>query len=416
MLKLLYVLLVACLWGLTLGQGGEGEECPCVSGASCHPLLNTCFSDPAPVDVPHIWIGNAPNCDGTQDKCAIFDLDFDTSHPRGDNGSTWCTNGTKVRCLAKPAPPLNDPTPANTMNIVSYNIWERDSLASHDGQRERSCRIPRFLLTRFPDLDIIVMEEAFMGGCWPRGLDLRDLLKFYGFPYITDTIDAPNDFTKFENGGVFIASRWPILEQDQVIFDNSPPGTTHHFTALGAGYSKVNKTVNGTSKMYHIFGTHTASSGSNQVRVDQARAVYNLQKSKSIPVLEPVLYAGDFNVNYYNPNISEPLLYALNANVPAIPTNSEIYTFDPDNNDLLNTTGGSRQWLDYVVYSSEHLAPVSSQLVCFLATAPSVFPVCWCHDCAPFVGYRYPYAADCASTRRILHLSDHHPVIGTFIF
>ena len=72
---------------------------------------------------------------------------------------------SQVRCVSPEPPPLDHHFPSNTLVAITYNIWERDFYISNDGQRERTCRIPRWLALEHPDVDVIGFEEAFMGGC-----------------------------------------------------------------------------------------------------------------------------------------------------------------------------------------------------------------------------------------------------------
>ncbi|XP_014667124.1 PREDICTED: sphingomyelinase C-like [Priapulus caudatus] len=63
------------------------------------------------------------------------------------------------------------------------------SSSAQVGQVQRSCRIPAALARDYADLDVIVIEEVFDFGCWTeRGVSLRDLFLFYGFPHMTSIV------------------------------------------------------------------------------------------------------------------------------------------------------------------------------------------------------------------------------------
>ncbi|CAH1778033.1 unnamed protein product, partial [Owenia fusiformis] len=138
-------------------------------------------------------------CGGVEGSdCSIFGL-------QDDDGTGFCDTGYKHKCVAIPSSSTFTPDGVNTLNVMTYNINERDFANSHDGQVERTCRIPKMIAEKFNTIDLVVFQEAFMGGCWPD-INMRELINFNGFPYITGF----GDIKQYRNGGIFIASRWPI--------------------------------------------------------------------------------------------------------------------------------------------------------------------------------------------------------------
>ena len=89
-------------------------------------------------------------------------MDFDITHPKGDR-SIFCSTGTRVRCVMKATTPLQPPSPSNKFTVVSYNTYDTYFLISHDGQRERTCRIPAAISKDLGDADAIVFQGAFNG-------------------------------------------------------------------------------------------------------------------------------------------------------------------------------------------------------------------------------------------------------------
>jgi endonuclease/exonuclease/phosphatase family metal-dependent hydrolase len=75
-----------------------------------------------------------------------------------------------------------------------------------------------------------------------------------------------------------------------------------------------------------------------------------------IPANEPVFIGGDLNVNMYDTGEYEQMKTLLNATHPARKEHS--YTADPSRNDL--NSGNTREYLDYILYSNEHLRPRNS--------------------------------------------------------
>ncbi|CAH1800692.1 unnamed protein product, partial [Owenia fusiformis] len=434
--KMLVAFILLAAFTYATAQPGPGEACnpttnQCRADSDCHPTENICYADPAQVTRPSVWLGTPPSCDArSPQRCAFSDFLFDVSHPRGDRGSQWCTSGSKARCQSRVAPALNPPTPANSIQVFSYNIFERDFGITHDGQRERTCRIPQNLVRVLPDTDAVIWQEAFMGGCWQDEANLRHLMTQHGFPYHTSTIDDPND--TFENGGVFISSRWPITAQAQIIFQNRLDFTADDFAAKGVGYAKIEKTSGGVTKPYHIFGTHMQAGGGaegDQVRIDQAGEMRQFAVSRNIPATEAVIYGGDFNTAYQDEGDRyAEFMNALNAPQTIERIGSLMFTSDPNTNDVQRkkSPNSRPKWIDYVTHSLAHLQPTSATMEVTPTPHQQQFSVCWCELCIPLEEYVFPDDPLCTQlidngglegeVALFNHLSDHHPVTGRFTF
>lgn len=252
-----------------------------------------------------------------------------------------------------------------------------------------------------------------MGGCFAESLDMRKMLTYYGFPHFTELLDSEETAS---NGGIFIASKWPIVEQDMLIYNASDPNTWDYFAAKGVSYAKVQK----RNTFYHVTGTHMQAGGSSEIKPKQCEEAAEFLKSKSIPLSEAIIYSGDFNLNQWgNMQYMRMCLNSLDAVIP--PNNGPLNaTSDPNTNDVLNlTTSNPRagSWLDYVLPNVVHRKPLSALQTVLKPMGTPAFPICWCEQCIPLdPDYIYPDDEDCDRVERVRDLSDHYPVLGTFIY
>ncbi|XP_054759905.2 sphingomyelinase C-like [Lytechinus pictus] len=379
-----------------------------------------------PEDTPSVWLGDEDDvtyCEAEPYQCSNFGLVYVCEDPSGGSLEP-CANGTKVLCSAPDPIPLDDPTPSSELRVVIYNIWELRYLYYQNGQRERTCRILHELFGLRQDIDVIVFNEAFMGGCFSKfnstvkmsTLTIRDILVQHEFIYHTKTVGEVRELPKFENGGVFIASRWPIISEDETIYTEAIKTTADALSAKGAKYARVLKSVNGSSRYYNIFGTHLqASKGVNadRVRVSQATEMHDLVVKLALSSGESVIYAGDLNTNYYD---REPrsntanIIEALHALVP--PIIGELnYTTDGLLNDARD--GDSASYKDYVIYHEDYLHPLTASQEILRPRASEFFEVCM-EAITPFP--TYADSDRCRKTQNITDLADHFAVIGVYKF
>ncbi|PAA83388.1 hypothetical protein BOX15_Mlig030739g3 [Macrostomum lignano] len=359
-----------------------------------------------------LWIGTSPFCDGQPRDCPIFDMTYIRSDKYGDG--KMCLTGSKVLCESKPLPHDLRDSPANEINIASYNVFERPYFITHDGQTERTCHIPRALLSRFPELDVVIFEEAFMGGCWYDNqlVSMRAIMAAYGFPYYTETVGSFLDAYFIINGGVFIASRWPITSSVRMQFADS--GHADKFSKKGAVYARINK----MGSVYHIVGTHMQAQigdSYDKIRVKQAIELQEFLANMKLPSSEPVLIGGDFNCDLNNnpTNANDVISTGMNAEMPEI-IGEVRATFDYLTNDVVEPGNTLLEWLDYVVHSRSHKAPKSASLEADRLTADQDITYCNSAPVQPY--YVWPWASTCAKVKTTRHLSDHYPVIARFKF
>ncbi|CAD5119515.1 unnamed protein product [Dimorphilus gyrociliatus] len=416
MARVLIYFLISYLLNVVDSNCSEG----CLPNFSCNPYDNKCYENPTPSTRPSVWLGEAPDkCDRTEKHCELFGLNYDSSHPKGDG--EFCRNGTKVRCLVQENIDL-ETTPSNEFRYVTYNIFERDFAITYDGQRERSCRIIYWMIRNHPNIDAFSFQETFMGGCFSDdNLTLRDMLTYYGFEYYTQTIESDSQPS---NGGIFIASRWPIAFNSSYVYTNYKPDSWDSFAAKGIVYAKVIKTVNQKAEIYHLGGTHLQSGKPKTYQSQQCKEIAEFFGNLSIPETEAVLIGGDFNLNQLLSNDTEETenlikcMEYLNANIP-VNTGPLNATTDPTTNDLLQILKPNKtkkNWIDYVLPSISFKKPIESSQTVLQPKASEKFPICLCERCIPLDDYIYPDDPECGRVVKISHLADHYPVLGKFVF
>jgi endonuclease/exonuclease/phosphatase family metal-dependent hydrolase len=378
------------------------------------------------------WIGEAPACNGLCVDCESLDMDCVRSDRRGDGAR--CLIGTKVLCRARPMPvPESRTDDAHHLRVLTYNIFVRPFFVSHDGQRERTHHIPRAIAQLPGDpLDVVVIQEAFDEGRLRAHL-LGELARA-GFPYHTELVRGGGPF-QLGNGGVFIASRWPIERSASRTFQDACSGTDC-LAPKGVMYARIRKTVGETSAVYHVFGTHLQSGTGAEpasVRIAQLQQMARFRDSLEIPADEPVVLAGDFNVDAIaDPDEVVAMLRTLGAELPTRMHLGEA-TSDPRTNALVGQSGdadegGCRtqymarkqcpccrgQHLDYVLTASQHRQPQSASAKVLHLKADRPFQVCMSAPGQPH--FVYGTSMFCRISWDIADLSDHYPVMVTLQF
>jgi endonuclease/exonuclease/phosphatase family metal-dependent hydrolase len=394
-----YVLLLCLVGPLMIANGCRGDP------------MNA--AEPGGDSLPSVWLGTAPFCAASPDDCEIFGLGYVCSHRSGDGLTCLC--GEKVLCRV-PTPAQNPPRPDSltAFTLVQYNILDRPYIVGHEGQRERMCRVPQALgrLAAREHIDAIVFNESFSGVCVP-GLSFRDMLAYYGWRHALPTISAPilaGGRIILSNGGIFIASRWPILAAENMIYRACSGSDC--LAAKGVQYAKIQKTVDGRSKIVHVFGTHLQGyRGTNVagVRRQQLHELAEFVKQKAIPADEPVLLAGDFNIRGPSGRDFQDLVDTLRVSVPPI-IGGRMGTMDVDN--TLFSRGP--WWVDYVLPSAVHQQPNEASMEAVALKTDGEFAICDKAMLQPF--YVSPRSSTCTRTLRVRDLSDHYPVIARFAY
>lgn len=232
----------------------------------------------------------------------------------------------------------------NNFKVLTYNVWNLLPGITSKNTHPRLDTIAELV----KGYDAVVFQELFDPILTAH---FRSKIS-EEYPYLTD---IPFKLGKLLTGGSFIASRHPIIEHDDVVYDACRADGC--LASKGMNYAKIDK----GGKIYNLFGTHThayTTADDIAVRFSQLAQLKGFVDSKNIPSDQPVLMAGDFNVDKVNfPQEHVDFLSLMNATEPtalgeypysyAGPVN--VYADDQYN-----------EYLDYVLYSNEHQAPVYS--------------------------------------------------------
>ena len=229
------------------------------------------------------------------------------------------------------------------LDVLTFNVLLRPFLP--EGQDRRAPLIPGQL----GGYDVVLLQEAFSD--YHRDIVLRGLRQEY--PYQSNVLGRDRGLK--QDGGVVIASRWPIEVQDQALFGGLCRGNDC-LADKGVLYARINK----SGLRVHLFATHLQSgAGRDVTRERQILRMRRWIDAMRLPPTEPVLIGGDLNVDLLADDKTgafTKMMEILNAVRPNMPLNSRNrVTFDPVENSLAD--GARAKYLDYVVYSNAHLKP-----------------------------------------------------------
>lgn len=230
--------------------------------------------------------------------------------------------------------------------------------------------------------DVIAFQEGFQNSARAKlltGLIGQGYLYFTGVPDWPEavydlewlnpiTLITLGQFRAFTNGGVFVASRWPIERAQYLRFLNTTTSLdifstgADRFAAKGVTYARINK----LGRRYHVFNT-PMQAGSSESAVRRAQ----LQEMRNFADLmlagqfaeDGVIFAGDFNIEMetevsdYNIMLDRLAARFFDQTRPAGPSssaNNPRWTVEPARNAIKTFTNGSNQWLDYLLTSTRH--------------------------------------------------------------
>ncbi len=236
---------------------------------------------------------------------------------------------------------------ARILDVLTFNTALLPVIAASTRQAERVAVMAPNLV----GYDVLVLQELFVND-WREQL-LTELASYY--PFRTEVVgrDGAGGNPFRQDGGIVILSRWPIERQAIRTFGGVCSGTDC-LADKGVAYAQVRK----GRYTYHVFGTHAQSVygfGVERVRAAQFELWRGFIESLDIPTEEPVLLAGDFNVDAYSTEL-DAMLDTLNAVRPVL-TGSARYSWDPVYNRLAS---GPRQSLDYVLVAADYAQPVAA--------------------------------------------------------
>ena len=242
--------------------------------------------------------------------------------------------------------PINyaDTSNANTFNVLAYNIFMLTPPIGISDQDTRAAVIPDHI----HGYDAIIFSEAFYNNArntLQTGISAE-------YPYMTAVVD--NGILN-DDGGVFIASRFPIMNSSQIVFSDC--NGSDCLAAKGVMYAKIDK----LGKTYHLFGTHTQAWNTATdvaTRIFQFKEMDQFISSQNIPSTEAVIIGGDLNVDMIANNLGEydGMLDSLKLMEPTYIGHP--YTYDSDIS--YYASGSAYEFLDYVMTKNDYLNPTSA--------------------------------------------------------
>ncbi|KAF9973751.1 AP-3 complex subunit beta-2 [Actinomortierella ambigua] len=279
------------------------------------------------------------------------------------------------------------------------------------------------------DHDAVFFQEGFDPK--PRNL-LKELLKKQ-YPYQTGVVGETMEgwdkttggFSKspiVDNGGAFIASKWPIVFQQQHIYKDACG--LERFENKGFVYAKI---MYMNKHPIHLINTHLQSDDPTtgyrqwtQVRASQLTEIREFVAQSGIPQDEPIIIGGDLNVNMLGsvgattPNSENTDAYSefmrqeyanmVDKHLAVIKPNytSTADTWDCVENSILGYTSPkvAPMYLDYLFVAKNHAGSVRSFEVETLKVRPET-------------EFQVPKWSCFTRTWTLQDYSDHFPVKAT---
>lgn len=305
---------------------------------------------------------------------------------------------------------LTSLTVSTSLTVLTYNIMlPVPEPIRYYGQTERADRVKSIIESIQSDskIDCIVFNELITPYAQKRVLqDMKDL----GFIYQTTKLSTLFAVT----GGIFIVSKHPIIREELNIFKSS--SGYDRLSAKGIVYAAIQT----DSMICHLLGTHLQSwPDQTETRVKQVRQMSDFIRSLNINPAEPLLLAGDLNMDFYlNRDQYNYLSNTLRFILPTISENSHPFTMDPEHNILVGSDLPGKygceedyyktlkcsccpaEFLDYILFSEKHLKPSSSESRVILAKTPQ------------------PFRMKLTKTKMVdsYDVSDHFPVLAKLVF
>jgi len=270
------------------------------------------------------------------------------------------------------------------IHILSFNLMTPvlPPLRNY-GQFERASRLHE-VIEMFPDLDVVILNEIN-----PSAMEkiVTKQMEEAGFKHHTKNLTR----SMAVNGGVMLFSKYPILQSEMTTFGDKCVGFDC-FAAKGMVYARVKK----DGFYFNLLGTHLQAWPSVEaqiIRDNQMKQMNKFIKWLNIPRNEPLIMCGDINMDLYKErdNLNH-LLYQMHMELPVIHPDSHTLTIDPQNNKLVGVDDPSEywnedfpkgcveeyfeslkcpccpdEWLDYTIYSTQHLKPDSAYMKSVMA-------------------------------------------------
>ncbi|MFD9126602.1 sphingomyelin phosphodiesterase [Kitasatospora sp. NPDC059571] len=255
------------------------------------------------------------------------------------------------------------PATAPALNVLTYNVFLMSkTLYPNWGQDHRAQAIAA--ADFFRGHDVVVLEEAFDNGA----SDALTAQASAAYPYHTpvvgrstsgwDATSGSYSAATPEDGGVTLLSKWPILHREQYVYKDACG--SDWWSNKGFVYAVLD--VAGVRT--HVVGTHLQSTDSGcssgqpaAVRAAQLTAMRGFLDGKHIPAGEPIVVAGDLNIDSHGSEYQALLDNGFLA--PASERTGWPYSFDTADNSIAayRYPGEPKEDLDYVLYRADHARP-----------------------------------------------------------
>ncbi|MCG3399237.1 sphingomyelin phosphodiesterase [Staphylococcus massiliensis] len=290
------------------------------------------------------------------------------------------------------------PETSQNVDVLTHNVYFMPhSLYPNWGQVQRAKLIPE--ADYFQGHDIVILNELFeedaskvlfkeMEDTYPNHTPVLGRSK-QGWDQTTGNYRA----AAIEDGGVSIASKWPIKKQEQHFYKNGC-GVDG---AANKGFVYVEILKN--NKPVHVIGTHMQSEDGacvkgkdKDIRETQMAEIRNFIKEKEIPKDEPVIIGGDLNVNKGTEEYQN-MFANLNASKPDA-FDGWHKTWDTKTNSIAkyNYPEWPPEYLDYILLDKDHAQPKNWTNTAIKAKSPTWTVKSW--------GKSYSYN----------DYSDHYPI------
>ncbi len=308
------------------------------------------------------------------------------------------------------------------ITVMAYNIMQ---LPVQDWDQQQRLAHLSDALHAMPAMpDVIVFSEVFTDDAYET-LQLMNQT----YPYLTPVVGLSCQGGGWQStagncsnspfvirGGVVIASRWPIVTQHQLVFRASLSGSWDYQSNKGAAYVEIDS---GAGR-FHIAGTHLQAThddkadSEHDIRMQQLTEIRQWLDEFQIPANEPVILAGDMNVDFAHKTQVAQML-STSQTVLNFDASSGAASYPEDNwmsrayNYYFNTDICYNDTLDYVLERRDHLRAKNTPA---MTVVPLKSPEAWhwsyLQGWWPLCGgwqWHDGYTTD---------LSDHYPVMTTF--
>lgn len=192
---------------------------------------------------------------------------------------------------------------AVNLRVLTYNIKGLPPLLTPGWGNDRYQVMAQKLSERLAKdkaPDVVVMQEVFTE-------EASSVVPLSTYPFSApgptrNGSDANGDFQKFYSAGLFILSRYPVVEAGQINFANGVCATWDCHANKGIQFIKI--IVPGVTEKITIFNTHMQSGASHdQVRIEQMETLGKFVSAHRRDD-ELMIFGGDFNSSPERPSFA----------------------------------------------------------------------------------------------------------------